>query len=99
MRTILEDCTQFWCPYFQTDIEKLKEVQKRATKLSKGWRKFLTMRLKEINQFSLSKRRLRDDLITEYKYLQEKKIPNPKRLFNIAQKLETSSNGWELNSN
>lgn len=54
-------------------------AEKSHKKLSEHWKKWLTVKdFKELNLFSLSKRS-RDDLITTYKYLQEKKIPGTKR--------------------
>lgn len=52
----LENCIYFWCPHLKNDVEKLKMVQKRMTKISAGWRKSL----RDLNWFSLSKRKMRD---------------------------------------
>jgi len=36
MRPQLESCTQLWGPHYKTDMNLLKQVQRRATKLIRG---------------------------------------------------------------
>lgn len=50
--------------------------------------------LKELNLSSLSKRRLRGDLITVYSYLHGENILGTKGLFSLVEKSIKRANGW-----
>ena len=68
VRPHLEYCVQVWSPYLCKDELKLEKVQKRAVRMMKGLRaKTYEGKLKELNLFSLKKRRLRGDLIEMFK--------------------------------
>jgi hypothetical protein len=96
VRPILEYAVQFWSPTLAKDIVRLEKVQARATKLipairNKGYQR----RLKDLNLFTLEKRRLRGQLIETFKILKGFNNIDHRNLFTLSEN-PTRNNGWKI---
>ncbi len=95
VRPLLAYCIQFWCPYYRMDIDKLERVQRRVTKMIPRLRcKPYEERLQELNLFSLSKRRMRGDLIEVFKMFKGFVNVDVNDYFTLAQSRVTRGNGY-----
>ena len=97
VRPHLEYAVQFWCPYYQKDIDLMERVQRRATKLIPDMRNIpYEDRLKRLNLFSLETSRLRGELIQVFKILHGYDDIDWRKLFNRDTTSVTRSNGFKL---
>ncbi|GAB0181674.1 hypothetical protein GRJ2_000632700 [Grus japonensis] len=97
MRPHLEYCIQLWGPQYRRDMELLEQVQRRATKMI-GRLEHLSYedRLRELELFSLEKRRLQGDLIAALQYLKGAYKKSGEGLFTRACRDRTRGNGFKL---
>ena len=69
VRPHLEYAVQVWHPYLKSDISSIERVQRRATKLVGQLKNCAyESRLSKLNLLSLEARRIRGDLIQQYKF-------------------------------
>ena len=96
MKPHLEYAVQFWSPNLRKDIERLENVQKRATKMIAGIRhKSYARRLEDLNLFSLEQRRIRGQLIQVFKILKGIDKLDYSRIFSLSNE-STRGNGLKL---
>ncbi|CAM4599933.1 unnamed protein product [Lepidochelys kempii] len=97
VRPHLEYCLQFWSPMFKKDEFKLEQVQRRATRMIRRMENLsYERRLKELGLFSLTKRRLRGDMIALYKYIRGINTREGEELFKLRTNVDTRTNGYKL---
>ncbi|CAM5147068.1 unnamed protein product [Eretmochelys imbricata] len=97
VRPHLEYCVQFWSPMFKKDEFILEQVQRRATRMIRGMENLsYERRIKELGLFSLTKRRLRGDMIALYKYIRGINIREGEELFKLSTNVDTRTNEYKL---
>uniref|UniRef100_K7F1X3 Reverse transcriptase domain-containing protein n=1 Tax=Pelodiscus sinensis TaxID=13735 RepID=K7F1X3_PELSI len=97
VRPHLEYCVQFWSPMFKKDEFKLDQVQRRATRMIRGMENLsYERRLKELGLFTLTKRRLRGDMIALFKYIRGINTREGEELFKLNTNVDTRTNEYKL---
>ncbi|CAM5114511.1 unnamed protein product [Eretmochelys imbricata] len=97
VRPHLEYCVQFWSPMFKKEEFKLEQVQRRATRMIRGMENLsYERRLRELGLFSLTKRRLRGDMIALYKSIRGINTREGEELFKLSTNVDTRTNGYKL---
>ncbi|PKU47445.1 hypothetical protein llap_2268 [Limosa lapponica baueri] len=90
-------CVQFWSLLCRKDVDRLKTVQRRATKMIKGLGSLpREERLRELGLCSLENRRLRADLITMFQYLKGGYREDGGSLFTRSHMEKRRANGYKL---
>ena len=85
VRPHVEYCFQAWSPHLQKDKACLERVQRRATQMVKGLKKFTyETRLKRLGIYSLERRRLRGDLIETFKILTGRERIDSSKFFEVS---------------
>jgi len=97
VRPHLEYAVQFWSPYTREDIERMKRVHQRATKLipSLSYKSYED-KLKELQLHSLETRRLRGELIEVFKIQNEFNNVDSSNYFTQDYRNHTRNNGYKL---
>src|SRR5688572_13963088 len=97
VRPNLEYCVQVWCPYLRQDVEKLEKIQRRATKMIKGFGNLTyEEKLRRCKLTTLEKRRDRGDLIETFKIVTGRdKIPAQK-LFEFSVNRRTRGHSYKI---
>ena len=97
LRPHLGYCIQMWSPQYRRHVDLLECVQRKATQMMQGMEHyFYEDRLRELELFSLEKRRLHGDLIVALKYIKGGYKKEGDRLFSSACGDRTRGNGFKL---
>jgi len=97
VRSHLESCIHLRSSQHRKDMDLLKRVQRRVTKMIRGLEHLsYEERLRQLGLFSLEKRRLQGDIIAAFKYLKGAYKKAGERLFTRACSDRRRGNGFKL---
>ncbi|KGL91096.1 hypothetical protein N301_01753, partial [Charadrius vociferus] len=97
VRPHLEYCIQLWSPQHNKDMDLLKPVQRRSTRMIGGLEHLsYEEKLRELGLFSLEKRRLRGHLVAAFQYLKGAYRRAGEGLFTRACSDRMRGNGFKL---
>ncbi|GAB0186105.1 hypothetical protein GRJ2_001075800 [Grus japonensis] len=97
VRPRLEYCIQLWDPQYKTVMELLEQVQRRIMEMMRGLEHLCCEdRLRELELFSLEKRRLQGDLTAAFQYLKGAYRKDGEGLFTRTCSHRTRGNGFKL---
>ena len=100
VRPHLEHCVQFWSLQDKKEVDLLERVQKRAMKIFRGLEHlFCEERPRELELFSLEKRRCQEELIVAFQYIKKVYKKDAKTLFTRVCSDWTRGNGFKLKEN
>ena len=97
VRPILDYCSDIWYPSYIKDMSEIEKVQKRATKLVKGfWEKTYNERLKELDLPTMEYRRNRTDMIQVFRIIKGHDNIDPNMFFELDKRGKTRGHSLKL---
>jgi len=97
VRPHLEYCVQAWGPQYRKDVELLKRIHRKATKMIIELEHLpYKDRLRELGLFSLEKRRLQGDLLAASQYLKGDYKQEANQLFTRVDSDRARGSGFKL---
>ena len=97
VRPKLDYCVQVWSPYLKKDINRIEQIQHRATRMINGFWKFdYESRLDKCKLIALEDRRTRGDLIEVYKLINGIDKVDYRNFFELVNSDKTRGHRYKL---